>query len=108
MAKYYGKIGYRVAYEKKPGVWSNNIIEREYYGDVTRCSRRLQTADKVNDNVTISNEIRIVADPFAYDNFHSMLYAEFMGSKWKISNVEVSYPRLILSLGEVYNVEDWR
>jgi hypothetical protein len=28
---------------------------------------------------------------------------EYMGTKWKVSNVEVKYPRLILSLGGVYN-----
>jgi hypothetical protein len=32
-----------------------------------------------------------------------MLYVEFMGTKWKITNVEVQYPRLILSVGGVYN-----
>ena len=103
MAKFYGKIGYASTVETKPGVYEEQIVERSYYGDLIRNTRRLQSADKVNDDINISNEISIVADPYATNNFHTMRYAVFMGTKWKISNVEVSYPRLILTLGGVYN-----
>lgn len=103
MAKFYGKIGYANTVETKPGVYEEQIVERSYYGDLIRNSRRLQSADQVNDDINISNEISIVADPYATNNFHTMRYAAFMGTKWKISNVEVSYPRLILTLGGVYN-----
>ena len=103
MAKFYGKIGYAETKETKPGVWVEQITERSYYGDITRNYRRLQSAEQLNDDININNEIRIVADPYAIDNFHSMRYAEFMGTKWKITNVEVSYPRLILTLGGLYN-----
>ena len=105
MAKYYGKIGYATSEEVKPGVWKKRITEREYFGHVIRNTRRLQSSGNLNDNIIVSNEISIVADPFANENFHSMLYVEFMGAKWKISNVEVQYPRLILTIGEVYNGE---
>lgn len=105
MAKFYGAIGYSVTEETKPGVWKENIIERMYYGDLVRNTRRLQSADKLNDNIDVANEISIVADPFANDNFHSMKYVEFMGAKWKITSVEVQYPRLILTVGGVYNGE---
>ena len=103
MAKFYGKIGYANTVETKPGVYEEQIVERSYYGDLIRNIRRLQSADQVNDDINISNEISIVADPYATNNFHTMRYAIFMGTKWKISNVEVSYPRLILTLGGVYN-----
>ena len=103
MAKFYGKIGYANTVETKPGVYEEQIVERSYYGDLIRNTRRLQSADQVNDDINISNEISIVADPYATNNFHPMRYAVFMGTKWKISNVEVSYPRLILTLGGVYN-----
>lgn len=103
MAKFYGKIGYANTVETKPGVYEEQIVERSYYGDLIRNTRRLQSADQVNDNINISNEISIVADPYATNNFHTMRYVVFMGTKWKISNVEVSYPRLILTLGGVYN-----
>ena len=103
MAKFYGPIGYAELVETKPGVWENHIFERYYRGDVVRNNRRLQTTDQVNDDISISNEISIVADPFANGNFHKILYIGFMGTKWKVSNIEVQYPRLILTLGGVYN-----
>lgn len=105
MAKFYGKIGYAETVETTPGVWVPQITEREYFGDVTRDMRRLESAQKVNDNINISNTISIVADPFAYDNFHSMVYVEYMGAKWKVSSVEVRYPRLQLTVGGLYNGE---
>ncbi len=103
MAKFYGKIGYAESKETTPGIWEEQIIERESRGDLIRNTRRMQTAESLNDDINISNEISIVADPYANQNFHSMRYVEFMGAKWKISNVDVQYPRLILSIGGIYN-----
>ena len=103
MAKYYGVIGYAETVETAPGVYEEQITERNYYGELVRNTRRLQTSDQVNDNINIANEISIIADPFATQNFHAMRYIEFMGAKWKITNVEVRYPRLILTIGGVYN-----
>ena len=103
MAKFYGKIGYAITEETKPGVYKEQITERQYYGDLVRNTRRLQTSNQLNDNVNVANEISIVSDPFANENFHFMRYAMFMGTKWKVSNIDVQYPRLVLTLGEVYN-----
>jgi hypothetical protein len=105
MAKWHGVIGFSVTVERVPGVWTNDINERTYYGDLIRNSRRLQSTSQLNDDITISNSISIIADPYAKDNFHAMRYAEFMGTKWKISDIQVEYPRLILTLGGVYNGE---
>ena len=105
MAKWYGEIGFAETVETKPGVWVEQIAKRNYYGDVIRNSRRLQSANQLNDDINISNQISVVADPYANNNFHSMRYAEFTGAKWKISDVEVQYPRLVLTLGGVYNGE---
>ena len=103
MTKWFGVIGYAETVETSPGVWMEDITERQYFGDVVRNTRRLQTTDKVNDNVDISNEISVVADPYALQNFHAIRYVEFMGTKWKVSTVDVQYPRLTLSFGGVYN-----
>lgn len=103
MAKWFGVIGYAKTVETSPGIWKEQITERQYYGEVIRNTRRLQSADKLNDDLYVGNEISIVSDPFANENFYSMRYIEFMGAKWKISNVEVQYPRLLLTLGGVYN-----
>ena len=103
MAKYFGKIGYAEQVETAPGVWEEQITERQYYGDVVRNIRKLESSGDINDNINVSMEISIVADPYAIQNFHAMRYVEFMGSLWKITSVEVNYPRLILSIGGVYN-----
>lgn len=103
MAKFYGAVGYAVTVETRPGVWEERITERMYYGDLTRNTRKLQSSETLNDDVSVANEISLVADPFANENFYSMRYVVFMGAKWKISKVEAQYPRLILTIGGVYN-----
>ena len=103
MAKYYGAIGFAETVETVPGVWEEKIAERKYYGDVGRNTRRLQSADQLNDNINVANEISIVADPYANNHFYSMRYIEFQGAKWKITNVEVKPPRLILTVGGLWN-----
>ena len=105
MAKYCGKIGYFNTVEKVPGVWVDEIIERTSYGDILKNSRRLDNSGNLNDNINISNQISIVADPYAFENFHHIKYAKFMGVAWKVTDILVEYPRLILTLGGEYNGE---
>ena len=102
MAKYYGKIGYAEMTETEPGIWEEIITERPYYGDTIKNMRLLQNANEVNDNINIANQISIVADPYADNHIYMMRYATFQGAKWKITNVDVQRPRLILSLGGLY------
>ncbi len=103
MTRWCGVIGYAETLEIEPGVWSEEFTERKYYGDLLRNSRRLQGSQQINDDITISNQISILADPYAVQHFHAIRYAELFGTKWKVSSVEVQYPRLILELGGVYN-----
>lgn len=106
MSKYFGKIGYGVTEETRPGVYEPQITEREYYGDIVRNTRRYENSGKVVDDLNINMTLSIVADPFAYQNFHQLKYAEYMGARWKATSVEPQYPRLIITLGGVYNGED--
>lgn len=103
MAKFYGEIGFAESVKTKPGVTVEEITERNYYGDLTKNVLRVESSAQVNDNINISNTISIVADPYARENFHAMRYIKFMGAAWKITGVEVQYPRLILTVGGVYN-----
>lgn len=105
MAKFYGAVGYAETVERSPGVWVEEIVERNYFGEQKRYSRQLQTTDKVNDNIDITAEISIVADPYAIQHFHAIRYVEFMGVKWKVTKVVPEYPRLLLTLGGVYQSE---
>lgn len=103
MAKWSGNIGFAEQVEYEPGCWEDVITQRHYYGDLVRNIRKLQNSGEINDNINIANDFSILADPYAQQNFHAMRYIEFMGTKWKIDSVEVQYPRLILSIGGVYN-----
>lgn len=102
--RYAGNIGYMVLENPEPGIWTeDDIVEIFYKGDLVRNNKKNQAADGVNDNINISNEISIIADPYAMENFFNIVYAEFAGNKWKVTNVTIQYPRLILSLGGVWN-----
>lgn len=104
MAKFFGPIGFAVPFEARPGVCRDRIEERDYRGDVTRLSSRWTASpDSTNDDVSLNNQISIVADPFARDHLHSMKYVSYMGTRWKITNIEVQYHRLILTIGGVYS-----
>ena len=103
MGKWFGKIGYSISEETEPGVWEPTIVEHEYYGDVTSNRINRQNSGEVNDRINLANVISIVADPFAYQNCSKMAYAEIMGAKWKITDIERQHPRLILTIGGVYN-----
>lgn len=105
MAKWFGKIGYSVTMETEPGIWEPKIEEREYYGEVTNFRKTIQGSGEINDTFIIKNGLSIIADPFVMDNLSNIIYAEFMGTKWKITDIEIQYPRILLSLGGVYNGE---
>lgn len=103
MPKFYGIIGYAITRETEPGLWQDDIVERKYYGDVLRNTKRNENGLSVNDNIKINNSVSIVADAYAYEHFFDMRYIEWMGAKWKIETVEVQRPRLLLTMGGVYN-----
>jgi len=98
-----GVSGFADTVETAPGVWEETIVERNYSGDVNKYTGRWQQGANLNDNLMINHTISIIADPFAYQNFHTMRYVKWMGTSWKVTNVEVQRPRLILSIGGVYN-----
>ena len=102
MPKYYGAVGYATAVNNH-GVVTQDIEERYYCGDSIRVSRRMDSGDSANGNISVGNQISIVSDPYALQNFCDIKYATFMGIKWRVTTVEVQYPRLILTLGDVYN-----
>lgn len=101
--KYYGAIGYAETTETAPGVWEEVITERFYYGDVLKVSRRLERTEYLNSDVNISNNISILADPYALNNFMNIRYITWQNHKWEVSNIDVEPPRMIFSIGGLYN-----
>jgi hypothetical protein len=105
MARFFGEVGYGDSVETPPdsGVWVDVITEAEYFGDVIRNTRKLESGESLNDDILVSNSISIVTDEYAIKHFFKIKYVRWEGVLWTVTNVEVKSPRLILSLGSVYN-----
>jgi hypothetical protein len=103
MARFYGGVGYAETKETSSGVYTDNIIERNHSGEVIRDSRHWQSGENQNDDLRLSNKISILADAFAYQNFQNIKYVNWMGTSWKVVEIDVQRPRLMLTLGGVYN-----
>lgn len=101
--KFYGEVGFAEVTEKRPGVKVTTPVEYKYTGDVLRRSLRYQAGESVNDTITPSQQISILSDPYARSHVGSMKYVKWMGTAWKITEVSVQYPRIILTLGGAYN-----
>ena len=103
MAKFSGLIGFVETPETVPGIHAEVVTTRNYFGDVIRNTRRWEAGQNLNDDLNVSNMISIVADAYANQNLQTMRFIQWMGAFWKITNVEVQRPRLILTIGGVYN-----
>lgn len=103
MAKYHGKIGFVTFKETGTQIYEEIPVEREYFGDVIRNSKRWEAGSDLNDNVQINNQISIIADEYANQNLFAIRYVSWMGSLWKVTSAEVQRPRIILTIGGVYN-----
>lgn len=104
MARWHGKVGFATFEVTRPGVHTEVIVEREYYGDKYSVRSRLQGSGNLNDNVITSSDVSIVADTYAINHFADIRYVIANGSKWKAMSVNAdSRPRIIISLGELYN-----
>lgn len=108
MAKFVGVIGFLTTEEKEPGL--NVSVPREftYRGDLLQNQiKRENSSESIIDDITISNRISIVANPYAKEHIFEMKYLKFqmpkLGGVWKITNAEVQEPRIILTLGGVYS-----
>lgn len=103
MTRFSGKVGYGVTVETVPGVHEDQIVEYLYFGDIVRNSLNFRAGESVNNDLSVSNSISIVADAYANEHFFAIRYVEWAGTLWAVSEVEVQAPRLLLRLGGVYN-----
>lgn len=104
--KWYGDIGFKEEVEVSPRTWAPKITVKHFYGDILRDSWKEVPGDKINADLHISNKLSVVADQYLQNNFHKIAYVTFGGAKWTVSDVEVNYPRLTLSLGSLYLEEE--
>lgn len=103
MARYYGIIGFSKNEEIEPGIWSEQITTRKYSGDVLTSRQSMVSGKGSNSNILVKNTFSIISDLYADENFYSIKYITWRGVKWSVTDIEVQYPRLILTIGDVYN-----
>lgn len=103
MAKFRGVIGYVKPKETAPGVWTDKVTKRTKTLEIVRNMSNWQAGESANDDLKLNNQFSTVADPYAQQNFSDIKYVEFKGTKWKVTSAEVKYPRLLLTIGGVYN-----
>lgn len=104
--KWFGEIAFSNQELVDTDVWQDKPIVRQYYGDLNKNYKSDQLSDSINRSVSVTNTLSVVADPFLLDSFHKILYVTFANQKWRVSSVEVSYPRLTLNFGSLYLEED--
>jgi hypothetical protein len=105
MTRFSGEVGFGESIESPSGsgVWIDSITEVSYFGDVIRDNRKSEPGEGLNDNLKVNNSISIISDAYANEHFFNIKYVRWAGVLWTVTNVEVRSPRLILSLGSVYN-----
>lgn len=108
MTRFYGKIGFSVTKETRPGIFKETYIEKMYKGFVTRNTRRWDQSEYLNDNININNDISIIADGFAISHFGVMRYVKWMNQTFEITSatLDTDVHRITLSIGGVFNVPD--
>jgi len=106
--KFHGTVGFAEMKETAPGVWTEQITERTYFGDIQRAQSRSRGGQSLNNNIVNDNRISIVADPYANEKYPAIRYVIYLGTKWQVNSVEANRPRLLLVLGEVYNEQTSR
>lgn len=105
MPKFFGPIGFVTPIEDPAGsgIWVEDATEKNYRGEIIRNSRLWESSQQLNDNLNIRNAISIVADPYISNKINTIRYVKWLGTYWKVIDIEVQYPRLVLILGGVYN-----
>lgn len=103
MSKWHGRIGYGKQEETSPGVFEEKIVTHLHSGDILNERISNSQSNKINDDITISNRISVISNPFINNNIPFIRYVEYMGCKWKVTNCDIQYPRIILTMGGIYH-----
>lgn len=105
MNRFHGVVGYVVQMEDPPDsdIWKEKKITKEYFGEIVKEQRGWTSSHSTIDDLTVMNKIRILADDFAFQNCSAIRYVNWMGCDWKVVSTEIDHPRIVLTLGGVYN-----
>lgn len=108
MARFAGLVGYVTQEESVPGVWSTVDKPVMMRGDIIRQSSSFQndgrlSSTKVNNDVSLNHRVSLIGDPYAFNNYFNIKWIDIDGHKWAVSSVEIQRPRLIVTLGGLWN-----
>lgn len=105
--KFCGKIGFEVTVDKGGGIWEPITKEETYTGDVLRLIKNKDSGEHINDGIRLNSQFSILMDPWLQENFSSIKYIEYMGTKWVIESADpTNYPRILLTPGGIYHGDE--
>lgn len=113
MAKFSGILGIVTDYtETEPGIFDPVVLERKVIGDVVQRYQKNDAGETINDDISFSHRFSFLASP----NIISMLnnaksdekgitlaYFTYYGIKLKITNIEITPPRIVITTGGRFN-----
>jgi hypothetical protein len=102
MSKFAGLVGYVTQEESVPGVWSQVDKTVMMKGDIIRQSSS-QNGDNVNTDVTLNHRVSLLGDSYAFNNYYAIKWIQMDGHKWKVTSVELQRPRIVLTVGGLWN-----
>lgn len=101
--KFTGKLGYSITQETSPGIWEDKIVEKDITGDTLSSNYRFENPSDAILDINLQTKISVVIDTYIKDHFGYIKYVKFQGVAWNVKSVDMQYPRLILTLGGLYN-----
>lgn len=103
MAKYVGMIGFVRNEEIEPGIWEDVVTEKKYRGDILKNNQRFAVSTSIEGELKITNQFSIIGNSYAFDHVSDIRYLEWRGNRWVVDTVEIEYPRLVMTIGGLYN-----
>lgn len=107
MSKFAGYVGFMMdEIETAPGIWTSGEVRKYYKGEMINFAQDNSNQTTVNSEVKIRAGVKIFANEFAKKNLSRIRYVEICGVKWEVNSITPQYPRLVLSLGGEYKLND--
>lgn len=101
--KYSGKIGFASKVETSPGVWEDEITERDYIGDVLQRTERLDTGSTIIPSYRTTTSYSVLSDGVLKERYSDVRYISDQGTRWKVDSIIRKFPRIEMFVSEEYN-----
>lgn len=101
--RYSGVVGFiEKEIETEPGVFTTGYREHHVTGTLLSSSQNNRNNSSINNELSISNRLSIVADRYTYQNMRNIRYVSFMGETYYVTSITELRPRLTLEMGDVF------